>query len=144
MNDRKKEAVRECVARLREQRRAYAINKLGGCCAHCGSTADLEFDHKDPLTKVDGIANLWTSRIEVLDAELVKCQLLCRACHRVKTEANGDIPVKPVTYIDLICAFCSEPFQRPAKNYRWKAAQGQRNFFCSRSHQVRHRNSAGV
>jgi hypothetical protein len=44
----------------------------------------------------------------------------------------------PVTYIDLKCAFCGVGFKRDAKNYRSKAASGQKNFFCCRSHQVSH------
>lgn len=65
--------------------RAYAIAKLGGKCVRCGSTEDLQFDHIDRSTKVTEITRMFTFARAKLDAELEKCQLLCKPCHLQKT-----------------------------------------------------------
>ena len=49
----------------------------------CGSTKNLELDHKDPTTKVD--RKIWTWSEARRLAEIAKCQVLCRKCHRKKT-----------------------------------------------------------
>lgn len=58
-------------------------------CAQCGTAERLELDHVDPTTK-DPRLKRSTSRIwrwEEADrvAELAKCQVLCRPCHRAKS-----------------------------------------------------------
>jgi 5-methylcytosine-specific restriction endonuclease McrA len=73
-------------------RRERAITMLGGQCAQCSSTNELQFDHIDPDTKDPllrgktsnkGFPFSWAwTRIEV---ELAKCQLLCTQCHIAKT-----------------------------------------------------------
>ena len=66
-------------------RRLKGIESLGGKCAQCGATDDLEFDHIDPATKVSHRIFSWSwARIEI---ELAKCQLLCVPCHYTKTIA---------------------------------------------------------
>lgn len=77
---------REWVA----ERRRKAINLLGGKCVWCDAEDDLHFDHIRPSTK-DPLLNGGSYSIpfnwawpRVL-AELEKCQLLCRECHRIKT-----------------------------------------------------------
>ena len=71
------------------RRRAAAVAQLGGRCVRCGSTDDLDFDHVDPGTKRFTIAARLVSVTEnVLQAELAKCQLLCRSCHVEKTRAE--------------------------------------------------------
>lgn len=59
---------------------------MGGKCVKCDSTANLEIDHKDPKTmKYRLTGRFLTRRAEVVQAELKKCQLLCRKCHWDKT-----------------------------------------------------------
>jgi len=63
---------------------------LGGVCVECGSAKDLEFDHKDPTTKIGTIARMSSSSEEIFWAEISKCQLLCQKCHGEKTiKENG-------------------------------------------------------
>jgi len=52
-------------------------------CVKCGSSERLEVDHIDPATKVHHCVWSWSQ--ERRDAELEKCQVLCRACHHAKT-----------------------------------------------------------
>lgn len=67
------------------QRKLF-ISTLGGCCAKCGSTSDLEIDHKDPREKSFNIGRLWADkRINEALVELSKCQLLCERCHLIKS-----------------------------------------------------------
>lgn len=64
------------------------LEYLGGCCAVCGATQELEFDHIDPKSKEFAITSKWTRRWEVLQPELDKCQLLCKEHHLEKTKAD--------------------------------------------------------
>lgn len=61
---------------------------LGGVCAHCGTTENLEFDHIDPQTKTSPINALLSYRWERIVEELNKCQLLCSACHLKKSQID--------------------------------------------------------
>lgn len=60
-------------------------------CKHCGEAhpACLDFHHRDPKTKLACISELVKDgyRVEVLLAEIAKCDLLCANCHR-KLEYN--------------------------------------------------------
>lgn len=77
--------MRRYMASYRRSQRQLAIRRLGGKCAQCGSTKDLQFDHRDPATKMDTIANLSELRSWRFEIELLKCQLLCIECHKKKT-----------------------------------------------------------
>lgn len=74
----------------REQNRAWAIALLGGTCKKCNSTADLHFDHIDPSTKKNAIANILLHSRKSIAVELQKCQLLCAHCHKEKTMSNDE------------------------------------------------------
>lgn len=74
----------------RKERRAHYIEKFGGKCEKCGSTKNLQFDHKNRSTKSFAISRYWLVSIEKLEKELAKCQLLCGDCHLKKTiQENG-------------------------------------------------------
>jgi hypothetical protein len=71
------------------ERKAKALELLGGSCVHCGTTSDLDFDHVDPSTKVIEVTDLldthsWASILK----EMEKCQLLCKSCHVQKTRED--------------------------------------------------------
>ena len=65
-------------------RRPKLVEYLGGKCAVCGTTEDLQFDHIDPEDKSFDIKGRLTLSDEV-KAELDKCQLLCGPHHREKS-----------------------------------------------------------
>ena len=45
----------------------------------------MEFDHRDPALKIAPLSKLLFGRLDVFFAELQKCDLVCRNCHRVRT-----------------------------------------------------------
>lgn len=82
----------EINKRIRTERRAAWF--AGKCCVRCGSFDTLEYDHIDPKTKdpllVRNSYLVWTWPEARRSAELAKCQVLCRPCHRAKSKAEGD------------------------------------------------------
>ena len=87
--------VRE-LNKARQNKRRHRIKQelveiLGGKCAVCGSSSNLEFDHIDSSTKIIAISDGLASRSEqFVREEAKKCQLLCRTCHNVKTKRCCD------------------------------------------------------
>lgn len=90
----------ENVERLREAQREKArarkilcVERAGGRCVDCGWSgppAGFDFDHRDPATKRANPGTLMAgSKLETLFAEIDKCDLVCAACHRVRTHGSG-------------------------------------------------------
>jgi 5-methylcytosine-specific restriction endonuclease McrA len=73
------------------KRRDRGTEILGGKCAICGSTENLEVDHIDPATKDPRIKGNgtggfpWSWSWIWIEAELAKCQALCSDCHQEKS-----------------------------------------------------------
>lgn len=61
----------------------------GKSCVKCGSTNDLQIDHLDPKKKITH--RVWSWSKEKRDAELAKCQVLCKPHHREKTEEQYEL-----------------------------------------------------
>lgn len=62
-------------------------------CVDCGETdwQVLEFDHRDPVTKVESVAKLvrraaWSK----VKKEIEKCDVRCANCHRRKTATDNN------------------------------------------------------
>lgn len=83
--------MRQYMAKRYKERRAAAIAFLGGWCARCGSDEDLQFDHIFPHTKLYTIAAVPMASKKKFLAEIVKCQLLCPPCHRLKSGAEQSV-----------------------------------------------------
>ena len=75
---------------LKARRDAYFKGKF---CVICGSSSNLELDHIDRSTKVSHSIWSWTKQRQEL--ELKKCQILCKSCHRQKTNQENR---KPITH----------------------------------------------
>lgn len=104
------------------KRRKRIIEGLGGECSECGKQEDLEIDHIDPETKSFAIGKKLASvSKDKLDAEVEKCQLLCRECHDQKT--TGGSGRKMVT---MRCPCCGSEFTREYRNI----GRGKRTY-CS-------------
>ena len=74
------------LKRMQKLREAF-----GNKCVLCGETENLHFDHIDPSTKVNAVGALATSNgFDKCYQEALKCQLLCKSCHKDKTIANGE------------------------------------------------------
>jgi hypothetical protein len=78
---------------LTKRRRAMFIELFGGKCIKCNATDNLHFDHIDPRSKSCEINDLRTCSIATVLAELIKCQLLCKSCHRIKSAEERKTPV---------------------------------------------------
>lgn len=62
-------------------------------CMDCGksyTTCVMEFDHRDPSTKVEGVSTLLRSASmkRVLE-EIEKCDLVCANCHKMRGHVRG-------------------------------------------------------
>lgn len=80
------------LAKRYQARRDAAIVTLGGECISCGGISDLQFDHQDRGLKSFSMAKIWLGKQDRLQAELAKCQLLCSACHLIKTVDERSVP----------------------------------------------------
>lgn len=105
------------------KRRAEAVTLLGGKCVKCGQTESLEFDHIDPLTKINTIAKMSSFSNQRFSDEIAKCQLLCKSCHEEKTLKDlGQISAKLrhgtiTTYTYCRCTMCKAAKSAYAKEY---------------------------
>jgi 5-methylcytosine-specific restriction endonuclease McrA len=75
-------------AKQKEYQRKWMLQRRrdfqkGRCCVQCGSTRQLEVDHIDPSTKVTHRVWAWSKKKR--EAELAKCQVLCKKCHATKS-----------------------------------------------------------
>lgn len=65
--------------------KAEVVGLLGGKCAVCGTTEQLEIDHIDPSTKTIEVSRFNSvSRVRLLE-EIKLCQLLCSDHHKTKS-----------------------------------------------------------
>lgn len=76
----------------RGERKMFVVNHLrGNPCVQCGESdiRCLEFDHIDPTTKFRKVcAIVENNTLEILKAEIDKCRVLCRNCHRLHTNTT--------------------------------------------------------
>ena len=77
--EKQKEYQRNWVAK---RRATWLLDKS---CNNCGAKEELEIDHIDASQKVSHV--IWSWAIARRDAELAKCQVLCKKCHLDKTNA---------------------------------------------------------
>ena len=75
----------------RAVRNTYILEKLkeANGCMDCGETnlVVLDFDHRDPQSKLFGISNTRSSKYswDEFVAEIDKCDVVCANCHRVRS-----------------------------------------------------------
>lgn len=91
----------EYMTKRYHRRRKLILERLGGKCNYCGSTEDLEIDHIDPFKKEVKINKRLSGLAESKsEAEIEKCQLLCKACNIERCNNRNRIYlVKPYTYL---------------------------------------------
>lgn len=110
------------------ERKRYAIEYLGGKCVRCGSTKNLHLDHKDKFLKSFNIGEKWSISLEKYTEELKKCQLLCKTCHKLKSDEDQDWGVlgygpthhgtASMYKKGCRCEPCKKDYNREAREYR--------------------------
>lgn len=85
------EYMREYMLKRYHERRKQAVEILGGKCVVCGTTAQLEIDHIDRLTKTMDLGKLWSCAKKRYFEELKLCQLLCKAHHEIKSAKEASV-----------------------------------------------------
>lgn len=79
--DQQRAYMREWMAK---RRAAWFADKV---CARCGSTENLQNHHRDKTKKISH--NVWSWSDKRRQAELTKCDVLCRHCHDKETVKQG-------------------------------------------------------
>ena len=98
---------------------------LGGKCVECGSTDSLEFDHVDPTKKSFTISQRWSKPWMELIKEVEKCQLLCKPCHKKKSDneqtvrQHGDYSM--YRRGNCRCELCVKAYRKYSREYNRKA-----------------------
>ncbi len=91
MNDNEYIKYMNSYMKLRwKKRRKLAVQKLGGSCAKCGDSKNLQFDHINPKTKKFTIACGSSYSEAKFWEEIGKCQLLCIECHKKKSSIESE------------------------------------------------------
>lgn len=126
IKDKKKynEYMNAYMKRKYSRRRAKAIVLLGGKCVKCGTQDKLHFDHIDPKTKINSIAQLSSCSEEKFKTELAKCQLLCDNCHKQKTLSDGSNCNK-VKYTKCSCGKVFNTVKQYAGHKAWCKIKGR-------------------
>lgn len=98
--------MRVITEQRRQYQREYQLERAlrlraewieaNGPCAKCGGSEELEVDHIDPEQKVSH--RVWSWSRARREAELAKCQVLCRGCHQTKTVEQLTKPVPHGTH----------------------------------------------
>lgn len=104
-----------------DERKKIAFDLLGGRCANCGSTENLDIDHVDRKKKTMATTRMTMVRMVKFIKELSLCQLLCKSCHIRKTIEERGNKVAVGTHGTLSALrWCKPPCQacRDAKN-KW-------------------------
>lgn len=60
-------------------------------CMDCGEIRPpeaMDFDHRDPTTKISHITNMWSWSRDKVVSEIAKCELVCCNCHRIRTHSR--------------------------------------------------------
>ncbi len=73
----------ETLVRNARRRRRILIEALGGCCANCGTTEDLELHHTEPRTWRARDHASWHRQVKYEeDWEKGILQVLCGTCNK--------------------------------------------------------------
>ena len=95
-----KEAKARRANELKIRNRNNAIETLGGKCVDCGTTENLEFDHKVAGTGDIKICHILSST-QKLQEEIKKCELRCNQCHKARTIKQRELAWHLLSLIPL-------------------------------------------
>lgn len=122
------EYMREYMRNRYHSKRHKAIQELGGKCSRCGSTKDLQFDHKDQSKKKIRMSDIHSINDKAVKDEMKNVQLLCIKCHDKKSHDAWDFATnKPQhgTYWmyrkhECRCSKCEKAYRETQKEWRKK------------------------
>lgn len=80
--------MRKRLKEAYEEKRRWLNELKNKPCLDCGQTYPpyvMEFDHRDPKTKLFSPGNFGFCSKKEFEVELAKCDLVCANCHRVRT-----------------------------------------------------------
>jgi hypothetical protein len=88
-----KAQCRECRSRhsadrcMRRRRMLEAVKLTAGCtvCGYDAHAEALDFDHRPGVQKVRNLAAMVGWALPTIWAEVMKCDVVCANCHRVRT-----------------------------------------------------------
>ncbi len=72
-------------------RKSQIFSYLGNVCVVCGTTDELQVDHRDHETKNFTVMSNYSRAWDILVPELDKCQLLCKTHHLEKSMEEGSL-----------------------------------------------------
>lgn len=104
----------------RHQHRADGLALLGGVCGGCGSPDVDEFDfhHIDPATKAFNIGTHLHLGWERLVAEIDKCELRCKECHRDEHRSAAPCGTDARYAAGCKCQSCRNAHNAAVKRYK--------------------------
>lgn len=79
-----------------QEKRTYALSRLGGCCIICGYDkypCSLDIHHLDPSVKDEKFNGMRGWSYERIDKEISTCVLLCRNCHSAHHSGYIDLNI---------------------------------------------------
>ncbi len=90
---RRPQYFKDIASRARQRKREF-INrlKIKPCfdCKKQFSSWIMEFDHRDPTTKVDCVSVIMRNgSFKSLETEIAKCDVVCSNCHAERTHQRG-------------------------------------------------------
>jgi hypothetical protein len=77
--------------RFRQKRQEWLDDLKRRPCVDCGGSFDpvcMDFDHLDQSTKTNNISSMMADGVTkvLIEAEILKCELVCANCHRLRTK----------------------------------------------------------
>lgn len=113
------------------RRHKMMLDYLGSKCTACGKNEHLQIDHINPTNKTMDLTTNYARPWLVLIAEMKKCQILCRACHRIKTSLESRKTVTHGKYyaaypLKCTCTLCIQyKVELNRKNRKFPQTKGR-------------------
>jgi hypothetical protein len=81
-----------CKSREQYQKRDKLLSEIKNVpCMDCGNNFPpecMDFDHRDPSTKLFGVGDRRDKGIKIILDEISKCDIVCANCHRIRTKSK--------------------------------------------------------
>ncbi len=93
-NQKNRSKSAERSARIRAETRAYVDEVKSVPCTDCGvkwPPVAMDFDHVSGA-KIKSVSSMVAAayRMDLIKAEIAKCEVVCACCHRIRTARRGE------------------------------------------------------